>query len=260
VYQGETFQFTVTALDRFNNTVTNYPGVIHFTSTDPYGATLPPNSGLTNGTGTFNASVLAFMYSVTIVATDTSNSSITGISNCISVGKHMGTPTPTPSYTISGNLAYCPSSTPLPVPSATLTLTGSASRSTLTDGSGNYSFAFLPGGGSYTVTPTKANRAPGTTGINTVDLVAVQRHFLEIVSLAGCNLTAADANGDSVVSTVDVIAIQRFFLGVASGTANVGKYQFNPANRSYPGLFSNQVNQNYNTLIFGDVVAQFVSP
>ena len=68
---------------------------------------------------------------------------------------------------------------------------------------------------------------------------------------------AADVNGDTVINTVDVIAIQRFFLGLTTGIANVGKYQFTPASRTYPGIVSNQTGQNYDTLIFGDVASGF---
>src|SRR5213079_1248879 len=98
------------------------------------------------------------------------------------------------------------------VPNVTLTLTGDTTASTLSDGSGNYQFS-LAAGGNYTVTPTKAGLPPGSTGINTVDVVATQRHFLVIgTPLTGCRLTAADVNGDSAVNTVDVVAIQRYFL------------------------------------------------
>jgi hypothetical protein len=140
-----------------------------------------------------------------------------------------------------------------------MTLTGSASDSTTSDGSGNYSFTSLASGGSYTVTPTKAPLAPGSDGITTVDVLAVQRHFLGITVIPpGCRLTAADVNGDSSVTTVDILAIQRFFLGFSTGTANVGKYNFNPANRSYPTVTGDQTGQNYDALIFGDVASTFV--
>jgi len=140
-----------------------------------------------------------------------------------------------------------------------MTLTGSASSSTLTDGSGNYSFTSLPAGGSYTVTPSKSALPPGSAGINTTDVVAAQRHFLNITSLPpGCRLTAADVNGDTTLNTIDIIAIQRFFLGLSTGIANTGKYNFNPVSRSYPSVVSNQVNQNYNALVFGDVALGFV--
>ena len=159
---------------------------------------------------------------------------------------------------ISGTISYCSNPSHNPVPGVTLTLTGSASGSTLTDGSGNYTFSSLPSGGSYTVTPTKAALAPSSAGIDTVDVIATQRHFLGLgTPLSGCRLTAADVNGINGVDTVDVIAIQRFFLGLSTGIANTGKYQFNPVSRSYPGVASNQTGQNYDTLVFGDVASPF---
>ena len=111
------------------------------------------------------------------------------------------------------------------------------------------------------MTPTKAALAPGSAGINTVDVVAIQRHVLTLgTPLTGCRLAAADVNGDTVINTVDVVAVQRFAVGLSTATANVGKYQFTPANRAYPGVVSDQTGQNYDTLVFGDVVSPFVEP
>lgn len=136
-------------------------------------------------------------------------------------------------------------------------MTGSASGSTATDASGNYQFSSLTAGGTYSITPGKAALTAGSTGINTVDVIATQRHFLQIVSLTGCRLTAADVNGDSTINTVDVIAVQRFFLGFQTGTANVGHYQFSPVSRTYTGVSTNQTDQNYDALVFGDVASPF---
>jgi hypothetical protein len=47
--------------------------------------------------------------------------------------------------------------------------------------------------------------------------------------------------------------VQRFFLGQVTGTANVGKYQFSPVNRTYTGLVTNQTAQNFAAIVFGDV-------
>jgi hypothetical protein len=108
------------------------------------------------------------------------------------------------------------------------------------------------------VTPNKAALAPGAAGINTVDVIAVQRHFLNLgTPLSGCGLTAADVNGDTFITTSDVIAVQRFALGLSTGIANTGQYQFSPVSRTYPGVMSNQTGQNYDALIFGDVVSPF---
>ena len=109
------------------------------------------------------------------------------------------------------------------------------------------------------MTPSKAGLLPGTAGITTVDVIAVQRHFLNLgTPLSGCRLTAADTNGIGGVDTVDVIAIQRFFLGLPTGIANAGKYQFTPVNRTYTAITSNQTSQNYDALIYGDVASGYV--
>jgi len=160
---------------------------------------------------------------------------------------------------ISGTVTYCSNPTIPAVPNATMTLTGDASGSTLTNGSGTYTLSSVPSGGNYTVTPTKASLSPASTGIDTVDVVAIQRHFLSLgTPLSGCRLSAADVNGLGGVDTVDVVATQRFFLGMSTGIANVGKYQFNPLNRTYSGATTEQTGQNYSTLVFGDVATGFV--
>ncbi len=86
---GTAFNFTVTALDQLNNTVTSYAGSVHFTSTDGI-AVVPANSALTNGTGTFSAT-LKTAGSQTIAATDTVTSSITGASGTIAVSAGAAT-------------------------------------------------------------------------------------------------------------------------------------------------------------------------
>ena len=159
---------------------------------------------------------------------------------------------------VSGIVSYCSNPVSGPVPGVTLTAIGTASGSTSSNGSGNYTLS-LPVGGSYTVTPTKSARTPASAGIDNVDVITILQHFLNHgTPLSGCRLMAADVNADNRVNTVDVIIVQRFFLGYETGIANVGKYKFIPANRSYPGLMTDQTGQNYDTLIFGDVAFPFV--
>ena len=80
------FSFSVTAEDSYNNTATGYAGTIHFTSSDG-AATLPANSGLTNGAGSFQAT-LNTNGPQTITATDTV-SGITGTSGSITVSSAL---------------------------------------------------------------------------------------------------------------------------------------------------------------------------
>ena len=116
----------------------------------------------------------------------------------------------------------------------------------------------LPTGGNYVATPTHLPRPLASAGINTIDAIATQQHYLTITTLTGCAFTAADVDISGVVDTVDVVAIQRFFIGRTFGTSNVGKYKFTPVTRTYPSLISDQTAQDYSTIIYGDVVGAFV--
>jgi len=69
--------FDVSARDAFNNVDTAYAGTVHFTSSDPL-ATVPANSTLTNGQGTFINTVLRTAGTQSITGTDTVTASITG--------------------------------------------------------------------------------------------------------------------------------------------------------------------------------------
>ncbi|MBL8206062.1 MAG: CSLREA domain-containing protein [Blastocatellia bacterium] len=86
---GSAFNFTVTARDSYGNTVTGYTGTVHFTSSDGV-ATLPANSTLTNGVGTFSATLKTAGVR-TITATDTVTPAITGTSNDITVNPGAAT-------------------------------------------------------------------------------------------------------------------------------------------------------------------------
>ena len=76
---GDTHDFTVTALDAFNNTVTGYAGTVAFTSSDSR-ASLPSDYtfvGADAGTHTFSASLLSTP-SQSITATQVGSPSVTG--------------------------------------------------------------------------------------------------------------------------------------------------------------------------------------
>jgi hypothetical protein len=80
---GTAFNFTVTALDGVNNPLPSYSGTVAFTSSDGQ-ASLPANSTLTNGTGSFSAT-LKTTGSQVVIAADTVTASITGPSSAINV-------------------------------------------------------------------------------------------------------------------------------------------------------------------------------
>src|SRR5205823_5656783 len=79
----------VTAQDQFGNTVTNYTGTVHFTTTDGQ-AVLLADSTLTNGTGTFSVT-LKTSGNQTITGTDTVTNTITGTSGNVVVSAAAAT-------------------------------------------------------------------------------------------------------------------------------------------------------------------------
>src|SRR5207247_11165657 len=97
-------------------------------------------------------------------------------------------------------------------------------------------------------------------GIDTVDAVAIQRHFLSLgPPLSGCRLMAADCANPVGITNADVIATQRFFLGFSTGIGNVGQYNFTPVNRSYSVLFNYQTPNNFDATVFGDAVSSYAT-
>src|SRR5678815_301659 len=166
------------------------------------------------------------------------------------------------SFSISGGVGQCTTAGPsgIALDGATIAYTGAGSGSTVTAGGGLYTLSGLAGG-NYTVTPSKARRLVSQPGINTTDVIAIQRHFLNIgTPLSGCRLTAGDCAAPGEITTAHVIACQRFFLQLTSGLGNVGIYQFSPVNRTYTPLGSNQTGQNFDAIVFGDVASPFANP
>jgi hypothetical protein len=89
VTAGTSGTITVTALNADGSVNTGYSGTVHFMSSDPQ-AVLPPDSTLTNGTGTFSVTLkTAGTQSITV--TDASNSSIAGSESSITVSPAAAT-------------------------------------------------------------------------------------------------------------------------------------------------------------------------
>ena len=80
---GATLGFTVASTDSFGNVITGYTGTVRFSSNDPLAA-LPANATLTNGVGKFSVTFKTAGIG-TVTATDKVTTSITGISNALSV-------------------------------------------------------------------------------------------------------------------------------------------------------------------------------
>ncbi|MBK8390179.1 MAG: T9SS type A sorting domain-containing protein [Saprospiraceae bacterium] len=86
-------------------------------------------------------------------------------------------------------------------------------RKTTTNESGMYTFGAVPIGVDYTVKAYLNENYKN--GVNTLDLVHIQRHILALKKLTSpYKMIAADASGDAAVRVEDLVALRKLILGV----------------------------------------------
>ena len=112
-----------------------------------------------------------------------------------------------------------------------------------TDDFGNYTFLDVPVGGDYEVIPF--NDSDIINGVNTLDLVFLIRHLLEISPLnSPYRKLASDINESKSISTLDVIAMRRAILVIDTTFARTESWKFVDANFDF-SLVSNPIQANY---------------
>lgn len=244
---GTPFNFTVTALDASNNTVTTYSGTVRFTSTDGQ-AVLPANSKLTNGTGIFSAT-LKSIGGQTITATDTVMGSITGTSNSIPISisvTHLAVTVPGTATTGSGFnftvTALDASNNAVATYSGTMHFSSSdgqavlPANSTLTNGTGTFSATLKTAGGqTITAADTVTASIAGTSSLITVGTQSQATHFtvtapagviigqafnLTVTAQDALNNTAAGYSGTVHLSSTDPQAVLPANSALTNGVGN----------------------------------------
>jgi hypothetical protein len=217
---GTAFNFTVTALDDFGNTDTNYAGTVHLTSSDTgAGVALPADATLANGTGTFSATLVT-AGNQTVTATDTVTASITGTSGPVAVAAAAAT-----HFSVTAP-ATATAGTPVSVTVTALDQFGNTDTSyagtvhltsndpaavlpadaTLTSGTGNFNVT-LKTAGSRTVTATDTATASitGTSGPVAVSAAGAVDHLSVTTSgtaTAGNAITVTVTAQDQFGNTV----------------------------------------------------------
>lgn len=141
---------------------------------------------------------------------------------------------------ISGVVRYYPADYPPSGPSAkrvadtTITVSGDANLSTLTAGDGSFVLVGVAGGGTYGVTPSKADDSAPVNGVSTTDLVLIRRHILGTTPFdSPYKLLAADVNGSGTVNSTDLVLIRRLILGT-SNSFPAGLWRHVPADHVFP--------------------------
>ncbi len=182
VTAGNSFFFTVTALDASNNIVPGYTGTVQLTSNDPRAVFLPTAATLTNGTGQFSASLRTAGSNVTITATDANIASIQGTSGPIVVN-----PGPATHFEFVG----FPQSTTAGAP-ITFTLRALDAANNLATG--------------YQGTALVVSDRVNTTGASG-QLSAGQRQFTLALTKPGEILIATDTQNNSITGTSPAIVV-----------------------------------------------------
>jgi uncharacterized protein (DUF2147 family) len=222
--------FTVTAQDAFGNTDTNYNGVVLFTSNDGQ-ATLPSNSRLTNGTGTFNAT-LRTAGTRSLTATDSTNSNITGTQAGIVITpaatnrlQLTGLPTTTTAgvannFTVTAQDAF---GNTTPGYTGTVLFTSSDGKAvlptntTLVNGTGNF-IATLGTAGSQSISVNST----GLTGASST--LTVTPAAASLLTLTGPTTTAAGAAQPFTVTAKDAFGnIDTNYTGTVLFTSSDGQ-------------------------------------
>jgi hypothetical protein len=167
------------------------------------------------------------------------------------------TGTSTAAITINGKVSNGPGTG---ISAVTITLTGSQNSSVQTDANGNYSFANLPAGGNYTVTPSRntdtfapANRSFNNLGSSqTVNFTLVYKITGRVTDAGGNGVVGIPVplSGGVTSSTLTDAAGNYSFLNLPanlnytvtpSKPDNVFTYTFNPPSRTFTNLIANQI-------------------
>jgi len=179
VQAGNSFSVTVTALDAFGDTDTNFSGALAFSSSDPHPATLPGSVFLSSGTGTFSVTLFTGPSQTVTVTSSNVRGTVTGSTTvavtAASTSKFHVTAAPgsitagnTTTLTVQATDAFGNNTTGF---SGALTFTGSdplavyPSGATITNSSGTGYVVTLKTAGSQTVTVTSGAVSGTSNGV-----------------------------------------------------------------------------------------------
>ncbi|MCU1264399.1 MAG: putative hemolysin [Acidobacteria bacterium] len=160
---------------------------------------------------------------------------------------------------ISGHLNYLDSTTG--ARNVTLTLTGLGgftTRITTTDTNGDYTFADVPTGNNYTVTPSRVAAAHDPS-ITAFDASKAARFEVNpgAFPLTANQQTAGDSSNNGSVTAFDASQIARYELTIPSAGI-AGSWKFKPANLSINNLSATQTGQNLTAILVGDITGNWI--
>jgi len=165
-------------------------------------------------------------------------------------------------FKISGGVNYYFNNQP--VADVLISLTGDMVKSTYTNSTGSYELTDLPGG-NYVLKPSKVNDLANS--ISPFDASMILRYSVNEISLTPYQLIAGDVSGNGEVTPFDASLILRYNVGIISQFP-VGKdwtfvpkifpidetnWFTAPDSLAYKPLISDQSNQDFVGIVYGDV-------
>ena len=175
-------------------------------------------------------------------------------------------------YRISGNIIH-------PTKGAISKVAFTAKNGNVADSAivnGGYIDSCIAPQSNITIRVSKNNNVTKANGINTTDVLLVQRHILNTTKIINpYKLIAADVNGDGKINSTDILRIKRLVLGSdttftkGSGASKIDRlwefvdsaYKFPDTTNPFPfkdsisftNLTSNKINQTFIGVKLGDV-------
>lgn len=125
---------------------------------------------------------------------------------------------------------------------ASIELQGSNLPNAVTTEEGYFVFPAMPFGGAYTVKPIRTG--DDLNGVNTLDLIRIQKHLLGIEPFTSpLQYIAADANNNESISAVDLIQVRKLILGYDTHFQNNSSWRFINKAHVFPDPFNPWVSE-----------------
>lgn len=155
-------------------------------------------------------------------------------------------------YPVNGQVIYFMQQRP--VPDVKLMVTGSETRQIFTDHEGKYRLLLAPHR-DYWITPSKILALmQNHLFISAYDAALVARQVVGLGALSRSAGIAADVDEDQKIAMYDAAQIGRYAVDLPRlAGSHVGEFRFEPNQRSYPNLSRLFPDENYTTVILGDV-------
>ena len=168
----------------------------------------------------------------------------------------ISAPAPPTVHSISGNVVYHLSQSP--IDNADIRLSGSSSSTQTTSGGGYYQFESLTAGADYSLTVTK-NDNVSNDFIMGYDAALAARIAMDLYpNPTPEQRLAADVDKNGAVQMYDASLIAQFAVGLRPApNSYVGDWFFTPQNRDYSSLDQNYDSQNFIAIVRGDVDANW---